>query len=164
LLASFAWARTLWAKALPDSCGDDSVRFEVRTQTDPAAPGSPAEGKAQIFFIESENQAVAPFSYATVRYGVDGTWVGANHNNSHFAMTVDPGVHHLCANWQTSQDQARRFVHLYLLNAEPGQVYYFAAEVMVNSRYSTAFSFSQLNEDEGKYRVSLSKMSNSKSK
>jgi hypothetical protein len=45
--------------------------------------------------------------------------------------------------------------------AEPGQVYYFAAQVTVNSRTSITFALSQLNEDQGEYRVKALKLSTS---
>jgi hypothetical protein len=50
------------------------------------------------------------------------------------------------------------------LAAEPGKVYYFAAQVNVESKYSITFGLSQLNEDEGRYRVSNSQLSSSKPK
>jgi hypothetical protein len=73
-------------------------------------------------------------------------------------VTVDPGVHHLCAFWE------RKNVDVTPLAAEPGKVYYFAAQVNVESKYSITFGLSQLNEDEGRYRVSNSQLSSSKPK
>lgn len=102
--------------------------------------------------------------YATVRFGMDGAWVGANYGNSYFAVTVDPGIHHLCASWQSSLGTLKKNVDLTSFTAEPGQVYYFAAQVIVVARDSFTFGISQLNEDEGKYRVKLSKLSTSKPK
>ena len=102
--------------------------------------------------------------YATVRFGMDGAWVGANHSNSYFALPVDPGVHHLSASWQSSLGRLKKNVDLTSFTAESGQVYYFAAQVTVASRDSMIFGLSQLNEDEGKYRVKLSKLSTSKPK
>ncbi|MGD0790976.1 MAG: hypothetical protein ABR920_04325 [Terriglobales bacterium] len=162
--ASLACAGQLWATTLPDSCGNDKVKFDVKTEEGQPAPAGPAEGKAQIVFIENENQMIGAFMYATVRFGMDGAWVGANYGNSYFALTVDPGVHHLCASWQSSLGRLKKNVDLTSFTAEPGQVYYFAAQVTVASRDSMIFGLSQLNEDEGKYRVKLSKLSTSKPK
>lgn len=164
LCASLACAGHVWAATLPDSCGDDKVKFEVKTEEGQPAPAGPAEGKAQILFIEDENQMIGTFMYATVRFGIDGAWVGANYGNSYFAVTVEPGVHHLCASWQSSLGRLKKNVHLTSFTAEPGQVYYFSAQVTVASRDSIIFGLSQLNEDEGKYRVKLSKLSTSKPK
>ena len=106
------------------------------------------KGKAQIVFIENENSKFSLFSDVTVRFGMDGAWVGANYGNSYFALTVDPGVHHLCASWQSALERLQKNVDLTSLTAEPGQVYYFAAQVTLNSRDNPTFGLSQLNEDE----------------
>lgn len=164
LCASLAFAGQTWGATLPDSCGDDKVKFDVKTQESQPAPGGPAEGKAQIIFIENENQVIGPFMHATVRLGIDGAWAGANSGNTYFAFTVDPGVHHLCASWQSSLGSLKKNVELTSFTAEPGQVYYFSAQVTVASRDSILFGLSQLNEDQGRYRVKLSKLSCSKPK
>jgi len=158
LCASLACAGPVWATTLPDSCGNDKVKFNVKTEGGQPAPVEPADGKAQIIFIEDENQPIGPFMHATVRLGMDGAWLGANNGNSYFAVTVDPGVHHLCASWVGKNVEATSFT------ADAGQVYYFAARVNVESRYSVAFNLSQLNEDEGKYLVKGLKLSTSKPK
>lgn len=162
LCLSLASAAGVRAASLPDSCGDDKVKFDVKTEKAQPIPAGPTAGKAQIVFIESENQMVGPFHEATVRFGLDGSWVGANYGNSYFTLTVDPGVHHLCASWQS--DIEKNNVDVTSFTAEPGQVYYFAAQVTVNSRNSVTFALSQWNEDEGKYRLKTWKLSTSKPK
>jgi hypothetical protein len=164
LCACLACAGRVRATTLPDSCGADNVNFDVKTEKSQAGPAGPAEGKAQIIFIENESQMIGLGMYATVRFGMDGAWVGANHGQSYFALTVDPGVHHLCASWQSSLRSVKKNVDLTSFTAEPGHVYYFAAQVTVASRDNMIFGLSQLNEDEGKYRVKESKLSTSKPK
>jgi len=156
--AALTCAGQVWATTLPDSCGNDTVKFAVKTEEGQPVPAGPAEGKAQIIFIENENHMIGPFMNATVRFGVDGSWVGATKGNSYFAVTVDPGVHHLCAFWEGKN------VDVTPLAAEPGKVYYFAAQVNVESKYSITFGLSPLNEDEGKYLIKESKLSTSKPK
>jgi hypothetical protein len=90
---------------LPDACGDDKVKFDVTTQKNQPAPAPPADGKAQIVFVENQ-EAKATLHYVTVRYGVDGAWAGANYGNSYFAVTIDPGVHHLCVTDVTQPSEA----------------------------------------------------------
>jgi hypothetical protein len=162
LCASLACAGQVRASVLPDSCGNDKIKFDVKTEKGQPAPTGPAEGKAQIVFIENENQMVVPFHDATVRFGMDGAWVGASYGNSYFALTVNPGVHHLCASWQSNI--GKKNVDVTSFTAEPGQIYYFAAEVTVNSLSSITFGLSQLNEDQGKYRLKTWKLSTSKPK
>jgi hypothetical protein len=168
---------------LPDACGDDKVTFEVKPKKDQPAPAPPAAGKAQIIFVEDQNSRYY-LGFLTVRYGVDGAWVGANNGNSYFALTVDPGLHHLCVSGQDD----KHMVEAVSFTAEPDKVYYFAAQIAVTggggggfvspatgpgvtnggggfvggSRQNKAFSFSQLSEDEGKYRVKAWKLANFK--
>lgn len=162
LCASLASAVQARATVLPDACGDDSVKFDVKAETSKAAPALPAAGKAQIVFVEDENHMIGPFMYATVRFGMDGTWVGANKSNTYFAVTVDPGVHHLCASWQSALGRIEKNVDVASITAEPGKVYYFAAEVKVtptgDDYANIDFSLSQLDDDKGKYRVKAWKL------
>jgi hypothetical protein len=104
---------------------------------------------------------ITPFHFATVRFGMDGTWVGANKGDSYFALTVAPGVHHVCASWQSDLETLKKNVKATSFTAEAGQVYYFAGEI-VASRDTLIFNFSELNEDEGKYQVKSLKLSSSK--
>jgi hypothetical protein len=161
LCASLACAGRLWATTLPDSCGDNKIKFDVKTEAGQPLPAGPAQGKAEIVFIENQNQMITPFHFATIRFGMDGAWVGANKGDSYFVLTVAPGVHHLCASWQSDLEQLKKNVKLTSFTAEPGQVYYFAGEI-VASRDTFIFNFSELNEDEGKYQVKSFKLSTSK--
>jgi hypothetical protein len=161
-----AWAKTV----LPDACGDDKVKFDVFLQSKQPAPDPPEEGKAQIVFVEIESAKGNPFFDPTIRYGMDGTWVGANRLKSYFAISVAPGVHHLCANWQGKKDE----VGVSTFTAEAGKVYYFAFQLsftggggggmaaapgghgttqIAGSRPVESFDFVQLTEDDGKFRV-----------
>jgi hypothetical protein len=164
LLLSVSLASAVPARAtiLPDACGDDKVKFDVTTQKDHAAPAAPEAGKALIVLIENENHMIGPFMYATVRFGLDGSWVGANNSNSYFVLTVDPGVHHLCASWQSALGRVKKNIDVAEFTAEPGKTYYFAANVKViptgDNNANIDFSLSPLNDDEGKYRVKAWKL------
>lgn len=162
LCASLACAGQAWASAWPDSCGAEKVKFNVTTEEGQPPPAEPAAGKAQIVFIESENSKFSLFSDVTVRFGMDGAWVGANYGNSYFTLTVDPGVHHLCASWQSALARLEKNLDLTSFTAEAGRIYYFAAQVTLNSREDPTFGLTQLNEDEGKYRVKTLKLSTSR--
>jgi hypothetical protein len=168
LTASLAFAAQARATVLPDACGDDKVKFDVKTETSKTPPAPPTDGKAQIVFIENENHMVGPFMYATVRFGMDGAWVGANNNNSYFTLDVAPGVHHLCASWQSALRRIEKNVDVASFTAEPGKVYYFAADVKViptgENTADITFGLLQLDEDKGKYRVKAWKLATWKSK
>jgi hypothetical protein len=152
---------------LPDACGDDKTQFDVKTKKDQPPPSPPVNGKAQIVFIENENQGLGFGKKATIRYGMDGAWMGANNGNSYFAVEVDPGVHHLCASWQSSLRMLKKSIDVTSFTAEAGKVYYFAAGVNIESvagatgpgvtsgggGENITFNLAPLNDDQGKYRV-----------
>jgi hypothetical protein len=153
LVAVQAKAKTI----LPDACGDDSVKFFVSSLKDQPAPAPPTAGKAQIVFIENENHMIGLFMYATVRFGMDGAWVGATSNNSYFTVTIDPGVHHLCVSWQSALHMLKKNIDVASFTAEQGKVYYFAANVKViptgDNSANYDFGLEQLDSDAGHYRV-----------
>ena len=170
LCLSLVFANTALAKTvLPDACGDDSVKFDVKTQKDQPPPGPPSAGKAQIVFIETLDRTWMCLGCGTpsTRFGVDGNWVGGNQGNSYFAIEVDPGVHHLCTGWQSVFGHLKQMVGLDSFTAEAGKVYYYEAKATLhvhsygnNSRETDrSLDFTRLSEDEGKYRVKASELS-----
>ena len=109
----------------------------------------------------------------TLRLGLDGAWVGATKADSYFAISIDPGVHHLCTNNGKS-------VGMDSFTAEAGKVYYYEANVTITAtrehfngfaggqpvsgsgtQVDKEFNFSQVNEDEGKYRIKVSALATS---
>jgi|ERR1035438_8605615 hypothetical protein len=168
LCASLALAVQARATVLPDACGDDKVKFDVSTKTSKLPPAAVPDGKAQIVFIENENHMIGPFMTATVRFGLDGAWAGANNNNSYFTVTVDPGVHHLCVSWQSALRMLKKSIDVASFTAEPGKVYYFAADVKViptgENSANYEFGLSQLDDDAGQYRLKAWKLATSKPK
>lgn len=171
LCFSLVFANSALAKTiLPDACGDDSVKFDVKTEKNQPAPAPPEAGKAQIVFSGSGD--------AVIRYGVDGTWVGANNGNSYFVVSVSPGEHHLCAGWQSVFGNKSKKVGMATFVAEAGKVYYYEAAAKASgggggfispatgpgvinggggyvrgSPRELFFSLLPLGEDEGKYRI-----------
>jgi hypothetical protein len=172
--ASLAQAKTI----LPDACGDDSVKFDVTAQKDAPLPSAAPDGKAQIVFIEDENQGLGFGKHATIRYGLDGAWAGANNGNSYFVVNVDPGVHHLCVSWQSALKMLKKSIDVASFTAEAGKTYYYSAEIKITVINGASgpgvtsgggganidFGLVSLNEDEGKYRVKAWKQSSWKSK
>ena len=142
LCASLVPAMQAWAKTvLPDACGDDSVKFDVDTQGNQPALAPPPTGKAQIVFIESYEKNIPMIGGApVVRFGMDGAWVGANKGDSYFTMTIDPGVHHLCASWPTVQGRLKKnSVGMDSFSAEAGKIYYYQFKFTLNGHsYSGA--------------------------
>jgi len=168
LCASLVCAVQARATTLPDACGDDKVKFDVKTQAGQSAPAPPADGKAQIVFIETmdeENLAFCKGCDVVARLGVDGAWVGANKGNSYFAYTVEPGEHHLCTNWDSPRAFLSEKVGVADFTAEPGKTYYFQARFLIKmvdidtAQLEQRLELTQLSDDEGKYRVKVSPLS-----
>lgn len=157
LTAAQANAKTV----LPDACGADSVKFDVKAEKNHPAPAGPADGKAQIVFIDTVPQE-GPFM-PSVRYGVDGNWAGANKGNSYFTIDVDPGVRHLCVSAQGVRSSvAKDFVDMATLTVEAGKVYYFESAFNAIGGHGgggiLSFGFAPVDEDQGKYRVKAWKL------
>lgn len=163
LLIIFAsgFASSCRAATWPPSCGSQSATFDVKTEKRHLPPAAPTQGKAEIVFLENENQMIGPFMYATVRFGVDGAWAGADKGTSYFSIDVAPGVHHLCASWQSDLHQLNKNLDLTSFTAAPDTIYYFSAHVRVVSKDEVEFGIRQLNPDLAKYRISGSKLAES---
>ncbi len=169
LCASLVTAVQAKAKTvLPDACGDDKTIFDVKTLKDQPPPAPPAAGKAQIVLIEALEKTWGAWKSGTpsTRYGLDGTWVGANSGNSYFVIDVTPGEHHLCVGWQSVFGHLKKMVGLTSFTAEAGKVYYFEAKTTLQVHHygdnanetDRSLDFVQVNDDEGKYGVKAGKL------
>lgn len=148
LFASWAFAQNKLASLGPPACGDPETRFDVKTDKE-QHPVQPEAGKALLYFIQDDSEyGVRP--RPTTRMGIDGTWAGATHGDSYFYISVDPGVHHLCANWQSTLDSKVAAAHF---TAEPGGVYYFAAMNLGGRGVGNNLSLDVLDSDEGQFLV-----------
>jgi len=160
-LAPAAQARS--KTVLPDSCGSDSVKFDVKAEKDQPPPGAPADGKAQIVFVGSVPYEGPMARFPAIRFGVNGAWVGANKGNSYFTMDVAPGEQNVCVSAQgVMPGIAKDLIDMQTFTAEAGKVYYYEARFgMVgggNGGGVVTFGLAPLNENEGKYRVKAWKL------
>ena len=148
------------ATTLPDSCGSDQVKFKVTQRDNAPALEAADPGKAQVVLIETLDPVGKCIGCEiTGRIGVDGAWVGANKGSSYFAFSVEPGSHNLCANWQSRIDTLRSKVAMVSLNAEAGKTYYYKLNISLTS---FAFDLVPVTEEEGKYRMKLYSLSESR--
>jgi Protein of unknown function (DUF2846) len=114
--------------ATAPGCGPADFSFAVKSDGSSHPVTRPEPGKALIYF-EQDDKLFDSRPRPTVKWGMDGNWVGATQADSYFYLTVEPGEHHLCAEWQSAvlvnasrQSAAAHFT------AEAGQVYYFRAQ------------------------------------
>lgn len=140
------------------ACGPATAHFDTQTAAPPAI--APDGNKSQIYVIEVFDRLPNQLARPTLRIGMDGSWVGADKGNSYFTFAVDPGDHHLCANWQSVFRSYSKKAALAGFTAEAGQSYYFRARISERGGMSGGSSFSldldQVNPDEGKYLVQSS--------
>jgi hypothetical protein len=167
--ASLLAAMQARATVLPESCGKDEIKFDVKvkmpTEGQPAPAIAPPEaGKAQIVFIETLNTEGVHFTTPTTRFGVDGKWVGANRGDSHFAIDVTPGEHNVCVNWQSGSSDESKKAGMDTFTAEAGKIYYYEIKIIRLSQGSSNkmdffFELKQLGGIEGRYRAKASGVS-----
>ena len=159
--AAFAQNQTLIAAA-EAACGPMDVQFEVHPSKEQPLT-QPDPGKSLVYVIEEFDRAINEWVSPTLRMGLDGKWVGAVKGDSYLALSVDPGEHHLCTNWQSSVKRLSSKVAFTSLNAEPGKIYYFRARIIEGGQ-SFTIDFIPVDEDEGKYLVASAAPSDSHAK
>lgn len=129
LFASPAFAQDSAANALAAAgCGPNEVHFDVKTDKKQHPTAQPDAGKALVYVIGDawyDNVSVHIGTPPT-RFGVDGTWVGANGYKSYFFFPVEPGNHRLCTNVQSKNaGPIQSTTAATSFTAEAGKTYYF---------------------------------------
>jgi hypothetical protein len=143
-------------------CGADNVQFDVKTDKSRHPQGQVPPGKALVYVFEVERTDAQAFKIGavTMRIGLDGQWVGANHGNTYFYFPVDPGDHNLCANWQSSLGRFSKLASAVSLTAETGQVYYFLTKVDERSHDNPAVWMEAVDPAEAKLLIASASLSN----
>jgi uncharacterized protein DUF2846 len=144
LFAASAFAQAQSA-ALPAGCGPENVSLVVKLDKSQHTLAQPESGKALVYFIQEKG---ADALGVTTEIGLDGTWVGANKNNSYFAVSVEPGEHHVCANVQSHRGHPVRLAHF---TAEAGAVYYFNARIIYGEEASAYLFLGAVDSDQANY-------------
>jgi len=114
--------------AAAPGCGNVNTKFNVETNESQHPFAKPDPGKALVYFLQDDTNFTSR-PRPTTRFGLDGNWLGATHANSYFYVSVDPGEHHLCADWQSfviiGANLTTAAAHF---TAEPGGIYFFVAQ------------------------------------
>lgn len=149
LLASSAFAQSMLEDAPGASgCGNPDVKFQVKTDK-AKHPAELEAGKALVYFIQDDSEFTAT-PKPTTRAGLDGKWVGATHTNSYFYFSVDPGVHNLCASWQSAGFAGHKTAAAHF-TAEAGGVYYFVVKNTWLRTHTGGISVNSLDGDRGQF-------------
>jgi hypothetical protein len=148
LLATSAAAQS--ASGNPtEACGPEHVSFKVNLEGSQHTPVQPDAGKARVYFIHDAGTSDRTL-YPIVKLAVDGTWVGANHGDSYFSVSVEPGEHHVCATLQSSLVPQR--VELAHFTAAADAVYYYRTQLLT-SRAIVVLELDAIDSDQGKYLI-----------
>lgn len=128
--ATFAQSSATTVAAAP-GCGTANTKFDVESNSSKHPFAKPDSAKALIYFLQDDKEFESR-PRPTTRFGLDGTWIGATQSNSYFYISVEPGEHHLCGEWQSfvafgvaHKSGAARFT------AAAGETYFF----IVRDRY-----------------------------
>ncbi|MGC1372289.1 MAG: DUF2846 domain-containing protein [Candidatus Sulfotelmatobacter sp.] len=156
--AASAFAQDL--PALTAACGRDNVSFKVKLDQSAHTVSQPDPGKARVYFISDAGTNMT-VGYPTVKLAMDGAWVGANHGNSYFSASVEPGEHHICVELQSSLVAPR--VELAHFTAEAGKVYYYRTRLVTSRRFEL-LEIDPIDSDQGRYLVGTFPLSISKPK
>ena len=134
------------------ACAATDVKFDVKTINGNHDLPQPDGGKALVVFLQ-DDKLFAGHPRPTTRYSVDGAWVAATHGDTFNYVMVEPGEHHLCANWQfagapLAHARPTSAAHF---TAEAGKTYFFVAKDEVNSDTAQGgVVLKPLDSDEGK--------------
>ena len=115
------------AARIAAGCGPNETNFEVKTDKHQHPTAQPEAGKALVYVFGNEDidNVTLHVGSAITRWGMDGSWQGANDRKSYFYFAVTPGDHRLCTRRQSSFKSINKVSAALSFTAEPGKVYYF---------------------------------------
>jgi len=144
-------------------CGPSNAEFDVKTDSKQHPVSRPEPGKALVYFLHVESQDGGNINkgWVTSRIGIDGAWVGANHGKSYFFLSVDPGEHAACTDWQSSRKTYSRQSAALSFRAEAGKVYYIRTTIMEITHLQTipGMKLELIDGAEGQLLISSSALS-----
>ena len=92
VLASCAFAADQAAVSSAESaCGPGTIQFDVKTDKSQHPTVLAQDGKALVYIVEVFEKPGNQLGKPTTKVGLDGTWIGANKNNSYFSFPAETG-------------------------------------------------------------------------
>ncbi|HYX70190.1 MAG TPA: hypothetical protein VE825_13720 [Terriglobales bacterium] len=155
--AAFAQDEAAVARLTQAACGPHETQLDVKVDKARHSMGTAEPGKALVYVIEQEKHRGV--KAVTTRVGLDGAWIGANRGDSYFFFSVEPGEHHLCADWRVGVAGGDDQVALASFTAEVGKVYYFRVRTMGAEYMGNILDLDPINSDEGQFLVASSPFS-----
>jgi len=134
------------------ACGPNGIDFDVKDDNSQHVIEQPEAGKALLYVIQDMGTISCIGGCITTKIGLDGAWIGAVHHSSFLSFAVEPGEHHLCANWQSHFERLSRLVGLVHFTAEGGKIYYFRTRAF-GDKNQYLFDLDPLDSDQGRLFV-----------
>jgi hypothetical protein len=146
LVSVFAFAQEQ-PRGVAAACSPKEA-FEVKLDQSQHTLVQPESGKARVYFVQDIG-AVNCLGACGTKIGLDGSWAGANKQNSYFSVSVEPGEHHVCVSLSPQfSPHTVAFAHF---AAEGGKVYYFRTRPLLAK--DQLLSIDPIDSDEAKYLI-----------
>jgi hypothetical protein len=143
-------------------CGANEIRFDVKTDKKQHPTAQPDAGKALVYVIGAAwvDYAAVHIGTPPTRFGIDGTWVGANGYRSYFFFPVEPGDHRLCTNAQSKFARVvKSFWAATSFTAEAGKTYYFRTKTPIGQDSSGGIKLVPVDPAEAQVLISFTRFS-----
>ena len=137
-------------------CGPNEIQFDVKTDKT-QHPQAPPDSARAVVYVFSERA-----EFPNVRVGMDGKWMGANHDESYFFFTAEPGEHRLCFDLQKGQEKLSDQGAATTFTAEAGKAYFFKTTLRGLNEIVPRRKFERLDAAEGMFLVSSWPLSTSR--
>lgn len=129
-------------------CGPNEIQFEAKTDKT-QHPQAPPDAARAVVYVFSERA-----EFPNVRIGMDGKWMGANHDESYFFFSAEPGEHRLCWDVQKGQEKLSDQGAATTFTAEAGKAYFFRTTLHGSNEIAPGWRFERLDAAEGMFLVS----------
>jgi hypothetical protein len=143
-------------------CGANEVHFEVKTNKKQHTTAQPDADKALVYVIGAawSDYVAVHIGTPPTRFGIDGTWVGANGYRSYFFFSVEPGDHHLCSSVQSKIERVvKSSTAAISFTAEAGKTYYFRTKTPVRPNSSEGIKLAPVDPAEAQVLIAASALS-----
>jgi hypothetical protein len=144
-------------------CGPANVKLSVKTDKHQHPSTAPEAGKALlVVFTQYEiDERTQLIGHVTTRVGLNGNWIGANHQGSAFTYAIEPGAHRVCSDVQPFGPAAQKLSGAVDLVAEAGVTYYYRVVVSQLPKMPLSLRVEPMQQAEGLLTASNAALSTS---
>ena len=136
-------------------CGPSETQFSAQAGSAQDNVIPPSAGKSLVYVIGTQT---AGDTGVTMRVAADGSWKGATTGKAYISFELDPGIHHVCVDWQSSREFRQKLGGAAVLRADEGSVHYFVATAI--TAVNDDMTLVEVDEAEGLWLLSKATKSN----